>query len=398
MLRDAKKGHILTYCPLPYYGVGPAQTCVSLLENIPNDAFHKVLILPRSDRPISDSIEVNETFPSLLRGLPTRLIQKLNGHRLISKMDAHSLNEHFKRAIRDADSSSTIAYFWPTPPTSLVKYARDRGLLTIREMINTFIGTARIILNEAYDRLGLEVDHNCTLERAEREREELAMYDYVFAPSPMVEASLIEAGVKKVRILASSYGWSPSRFTDLHSETKWTGFRALFVGSVDVRKGIPQLLSAWKKCRVKGELVLAGGVDDAVEPYLRPYTNDTSVRLLGWVPDVRALYRSADIFIFPTFEEGNPLVIYEAAACGLPIITTPMGAGTLIRDGVNGLVVKSGDTDGLSDAILRLATSDALRDRFSRQVRIDAQQYTYQRVGADRANKLSEILANHTRR
>src|SRR5262249_9338018 len=101
---------------------------------------------------------------------------------------------------------------------------------------------------------------------------------------------------------------------------------------------------------------------------------------------------SADIFVFPTLEEGGPQVTYEAAGCGLPIITTPMGAARLVKDGLNGLIVNSSDVDGLADAITRLATSSELRHRLGRQAAIDAMDYTYQKLGYDRARKLSSLL------
>ena len=110
-----------------------------------------------------------------------------------------------------------------------------------------------------------------------------------------------------------------------------TGFRALFVGTICVRKGVPQLLAAWKKSGVEGELLLVGKVEPAIRPLLEPYLENNSVRALGFTSDVGRLYKSADVFVFPTLEEGGPQVTYEAAGCGLPIITTPMGMANIIH-------------------------------------------------------------------
>ena len=318
----------LTYCPWAHLGYGPGQTCVSLVENFPDDILKKVLILPSARRPISKSVQVKQAVPFLLRPLP--YVFKFGAASLnhyFSQFGIHCLNQKFLRAIQTSDPESTIAYFWPDPPRSLVQAARDQGLLTVREMINTFRGTARIILEEAYDRLGLKPDHNITDESVECEREELALYDYVCASNPMVEASLLEAGIERTRIIPSSFGWSPARFAASPSEhTRNSGFRALFVGSICVRKGVPQLLAAWEKSGVKGELLLVGSVENAIKPLLKSYSENHSIRFLEFLADVGSLYRSADIFVFPTLEEGGPQVTYEAAGCGLPIVTTPMGA------------------------------------------------------------------------
>ena len=186
IVKDPEKlaGELLTYSPLPYWGGGPGQTCVSLLENIPDHIFHKTLVLPRLDHAITKSIKVKQTTPLLLRRLPYNFERELV-----------YLNNYFPRMIEAADPNRTIAYFWPQPPLWLIRAARARGLVTVREMINTCLGTAKAILDNAYDRHGLKPDHNITKESVEQEREELGLYDYVFASNPMVETSLLEAGV-----------------------------------------------------------------------------------------------------------------------------------------------------------------------------------------------------------
>lgn len=399
MKSDSLAIHCLTYCPWAHLGYGPGQTCVSIVENFPDNILKKSLILPSSRRPIAKSVHVKQAVPFLLRPVP--YVFKFGATSLnhyFSKFGIHCLNQKFSRAIGMSDPSSTIAYFWPDPPRSLVQAARNHGLFTVREMINTFRGTAKRILDDAYDCLGLRPEYSITEESVEREREELALYDYVFASNPMVEESLLEAGVEPMRIIPSSFGWSPARFAvgpGLQSRGK--GFKALFVGSVCVRKGVPQLLAAWEKSGVEGELVLAGGVENAIKPLLKSYCEKLSIRVLDHVADVGALYQSADIFVFPTLEEGGPQVTYEAAGCGLPIVTTPMGAARLVKDGLNGLVVDATDIDGLARAIARLEKSPELRKRFSQQARIAANQYTYEQVGFDRATKLSSLFRAHRR-
>jgi glycosyltransferase involved in cell wall biosynthesis len=118
------------------------------------------------------------------------------------------------------------------------------------------------------------------------------------------------------------------------------------------------------------------------------------IKIVGFVSDVGQLYKSADVLVFPTLEEGGPQVIYEAAGCGLPSITTSMGAGRLIKDGINGIIVKPYDIDGLANAIARLANSPELRKRLGEQAEKDVQAYTYERLGNERARILRDLLLN----
>jgi glycosyltransferase involved in cell wall biosynthesis len=260
-------------------------------------------------------------------------------------------------------------------------------------MINTCSETAKVILDDAYARSGLPPNPTMTDELVRREREELALHDYIFSPSPMVEKSLLDTGVDPAKILRSTYGWLPSRFSSSVADETRRGFRALFVGTICVRKGAPQLLAAWKKSGVEGELLLAGNIEDSLKPLLAAYLESHRVRLAGFVSDVGSLFKSADVFVFPSLEEGDPLVTYEAAACGLPVITTLMGRANIIKDGINGLLVDPYDVDGLARAISLLANSPELRNRLARQAAKDALNYTYERVGNERARILSGLLA-----
>jgi len=115
------------------------------------------------------------------------------------------------------------------------------------------------------------------------------------------------------------------------------------------------------------------------------------VRLTGYVSDIGSLYRSADFFVFPTFEEGGPQVTYEAAGCGLPVITTPMGAARLVESERSGLVVAAGEHDHLRQALLSMAGNAEQRRRWGAEARRRAAEFTYQRVGRQRGEQLAEI-------
>ena len=264
--------------------------------------------------------------------------------------------------------------------------------MTVREMINTFQGSAKTILDKAYGKLGLVPQHGITEESVERERLELSTYDYIFASNSLVEASLIEANIKPEKILRSSFGWNPSKLARSSSaKQERATFTALFVGTISVRKGVPQLLEAWRQSGVAGELILAGGVERALKPLLEKYS-EQSVRFLDYVPDVGQLYHSADVFVFPTLEEGGPQVSYEAAGCGLPVITTPMGAGRIIKDGINGLIVEANDVSGLAKSLSQIASSTDLRSRLARQATLDAERYAYEKIGLERSMILRDLI------
>lgn len=147
-------------------------------------------------------------------------------------------------------------------------------------------------------------------------------------------------------------------------------FRAIFSGALIERKGIHHLLEAWHRLDLKdAELWLVGSVHDEAKPYLKKFARD-NVRTIGFVKDPETYLRQATVHVFPSALEGNAKVTVEAAACGLPQITT-REAGDIVRDGIEGIIVRPGDVGAIAAAIEHLyrhpeivsAMSEAARKR-----------------------------------
>lgn len=136
----------------------------------------------------------------------------------------------------------------------------------------------------------------------------------------------------------------------------------LFVGSWLRRKGILDLVPAMVQVldeRPGVGLTIAGaGVPDARVFADFPERLHGRIRVMPSTEDdaaLAALFRAHEVFVFPSVFEGMPLVILEAAAAGLAIVTTPVcGMRDLVRDGENGLLVPVGVPQDLAAAVGRL--------------------------------------------
>jgi glycosyltransferase involved in cell wall biosynthesis len=145
-------------------------------------------------------------------------------------------------------------------------------------------------------------------------------------------------------------------------------FRAIFTGALIKRKGIHHLLEAWHRLNLPdAELWLVGSVHDEAKPFLEQFWRD-NIRVVGFVPDPENYLSQSTIHIFPSQWEGSAKVTYEAAACGLPQITT-REAGDLVRDGVEGIIVQPGDVAAIAAAIEHLHTHPEILDQMGSAAR-----------------------------
>jgi glycosyltransferase involved in cell wall biosynthesis len=145
-------------------------------------------------------------------------------------------------------------------------------------------------------------------------------------------------------------------------------FRAVFSGALIERKGVHHLLEAWHRLALKdAELWLVGSVHAEAKPHLKRYWRD-NIRVVGFARDVENYLSQGTIHVFPSQCEGSAKVTYEAAACGLPQITT-REAGDVVVDGVEGIIITPGNVDQLAEAILHLYQNPDLVARMSTAAR-----------------------------
>ena len=123
------------------------------------------------------------------------------------------------------------------------------------------------------------------------------------------------------------------------------------------------------------DFLLAGEPDDgnpAAVPAatVQGWVGDGLVDWLGQVEDMPALYADVDIVALPSYREGLPKGLIEAAACGRALVATDVpGCREVVTDGVDGLLVPVRDSASLAQALRRLASNADLRDRLGRAAR-----------------------------
>jgi glycosyltransferase involved in cell wall biosynthesis len=178
-----------------------------------------------------------------------------------------------------------------------------------------------------------------------------------------------------------------------------TGVRFLFSGQLIPRKGVDVLLRAFERiCRSDpaATLTLLGdGPHQAryrqmISPEWRERVRFAGFRQPDELPDA---FAEADVFVLPSRYDGWGVVVNEALAAAMPVVTTSSvgAAADLIEPGRNGMVVPPGDVDALADALMQFVVKPRLVDQFGNRSREMSRDWTVER-GADRWYALARAI------
>jgi glycosyltransferase involved in cell wall biosynthesis len=205
-------------------------------------------------------------------------------------------------------------------------------------------------------------------------RSEADHVDLFLSPSSYVTDQLRFWGIRQDQIREIPFGVDTETFRPV-SDVADNPVRFAFVGAVSARKGVPSLLRAWKSISLPdAELHLYGTLKPEVRPWL---DGAAGVTAHGYTP-VEDKLPYHHVFVFPSTREGSSKAVYEAMACGLPVITTG-NAGSIARDGLDGIIVEPDDDDALAAAMERLHADPGLRAEMGRNAREQAERYPWER-------------------
>jgi glycosyltransferase involved in cell wall biosynthesis len=193
----------------------------------------------------------------------------------------------------------------------------------------------------------------------DRAVDSVAAADYVFVSSTFTRQSFLRRGFDPNRVLLCPYPVDLGLYQPAgEARPANRPLTILHTGGLSLRKGAPYLLEAYRLIRK--------AVPDAVLR-VRRHIRDDAVDIvkahsdlpIEWsgaldLDDHVRRYRTSDVFLFPSVEDGFAQVVAEALACGLPVITTTnTGASDLVQPGVNGEVVAIRDAEALAAATLK---------------------------------------------
>jgi hypothetical protein len=295
------------------------------------------------------------------------------------------------RSLASGTRGANMVYSMFGNGEAFLKEARSQKLMIATDIFITPIAH-RIVARERSIFPGWEVDDIKPTEVARIEHKVkriLALSDALICPSQTVIDGLSSyEGFDSSKAILLPYGMS-SKYP--RCATPEIG-RVLFAGAASLRKGIAYLAFAAQRLKQecpKITVVAAGPVTKAI----RERKETWALEFLGTLnrQEMLAEFLRADVFVLPTLAEGSASVIYEALAAGVPVVTT-QASGSVVTDGVEGLIVSERDSNALALAIKRIVSDRLLRESMSSAAYRTAKKYDTVAWGDRLFSTLSQLL------
>ena len=374
---------IPTLYPVPLDGPGgPVQSCHKIARAMFDIGVRTPLYLLRKRVDISP-VETVSALPAWTVRLP-RARTIAVGRKRIEKM-------YYNQTRREE-----LCVLWPGVSVDLVRALKDRGNPVVLEAINTPMRHARSILDAAYARIGTAPTHLITPARIQQEEAIYALADAIFCPSPVVEDALQDTPFQGT-ILSTSRGiHDPDRpLPDRASRREDAQIICLFVGTANVRKGMDRLLELWPDMPDNMILRIVGKIEPLIADRYAQALQHPRVQTVGFTKDVGREYDNADIFIFPTREEGDPKVTYEAANAGLPLVVSRVGGGRFHAETGACVLIDPEDRDTMERQLTQLAANQSRRLELGRNGKHSVLDYNWDTIARKRLALLKDTFPNH---
>lgn len=153
-----------------------------------------------------------------------------------------------------------------------------------------------------------------------------------------------------------------------------SAYRVIAVGRLDYQKGFDRLIQAWSLVQADGrfadwqlDIFGQGEWKDMLQQMIYEEGLQANAHINPPTKDIASEYVRSSLLVMSSHYEGFPMVMIEAMACGLPVVSFDYKCGPrdIIRHGENGLLVKDGDIRGLAEAMMMVMGDDAYRKRLS---------------------------------
>lgn len=272
---------------------------------------------------------------------------------------SHINNEIFDRRVaaklRESEPTSETVMGFVGKSLHSFREARKRGVEQLELVaVNSHVDTVARLHQAAEAASGIrDTWLNRTQQRKTRHEYEEA--DKIYVHSSFVRNSFLEAGVPSKKLVRSYLSPDP-RFEPPVTRTLSSTFRIVYVGRVEMTKGLGILLDAFERLPIENaRLTIVGGWSTRAVRKIVQNRCESDPRIVVEPGDPLPALQRGDVFVHPSYEDGFGYAPMEALACGTPVLVTEdTGMAEYVDEDVNGRVLPTGDVDALIDSLVAL--------------------------------------------
>jgi glycosyltransferase involved in cell wall biosynthesis len=300
--------------------------------------------------------------------------------------------------IRQGGGGARIAYAYEDAALEAFRAAGPQGLLKVYELpiaewrtLHRILAEERELAPEWSDTLDGLKDLPAKLARKD---EEIELAEHIIVPCTFAQEGLLREYASTATIHRIPYGAPPVVAAEPTSRRSNEPLRVVYVGQLTQRKGLSYLFDAVSRSGKMAELMLIGprpmepcrGLQHAIPGHT-------------WIPALphrEALLRMIEhhVMVFPSLCEGFGLVILEAMAQGVPVITTTnTGGPDVIEDGVDGFIVPIRDSAAIAARLERLHQDEDYRMAMAHAARRKAAAFGWQRYERETSDLLRSLVS-----
>ena len=375
--------------------VNPALSCN--ISWVPWAGRRLTTLLRRREIPVYlDGIVDNIWTGELVRNLSSRVVSETVADAIFNWATSRFDNAVAKRY------AGRYRYIYGMDFSSVATFTaqKSQGGCCIQRQVSAHFSSFEATLRRECERFpDLVTDyHRLILRAAARHKHRRAieheLADLIVANSDFVRTTFIENGIPSSKVVAIPTGCPPVDPTGSRSGRGSGPLRFVYAGRLSLRKGFHYLMQAWQRAAFgnRAELWLAGSfeLDMAAEIGAQP-----NIRYLGSLNShaLADVYRQADVMVLPTLSEGLSHAVLEGLSFAMPVITTEAaGAGALVTNGENGIIVPEADAAALAIAMVSAVARRSELAKMGQLSRQRAQAWTVADSNAAHARIIGEFI------
>lgn len=273
------------------------------------------------------------------------IIERINRKYLKILPDIYICDWYDKIASNKIDLESDVYIIWSGFALNTIKRIRKHNpnAKIILERGSTHIEFQKDILLKAYSLAGINKTKLPHQDIIKKESLEYELADYISVPTNFVKNTFIEKGIAENKIFVNPYGVDIDIFNQPHKNIDPNKITILFTGMFSVQKGANNFIKIIEHFKNNDGVyfLIIGGIENTIGPLIKPYLDSGKLSLKSYVKQnqLPQYYSLADIFLFPSIQEGLGMVQLQAMASSLGVLSSHnAGAGMFIDHGINGFI------------------------------------------------------------